>query len=248
MADRAIKPRTPGAQMARKATPQPQPAPMNARRTERSILPSRRVVEFLFPNVGEFIELRERAAIKASKDSAGDKMSHAEFGLQLGMMGLRKLLIRMTHAPVPPVFKPGMSETTARTSALATVAEAVRQRAELAASGERDENEERYVAFTSDEIAAMEIEAVDDAIYEAEDVEATKAAANLHPVTDWDWDEGPSYIRSIPNAEFGTTEAADWLAIHDIAGRVMSRVTMAALRGGAVNGGPKAGSKIRPWR
>jgi hypothetical protein len=248
MAERTLKPKSPSAQVARKVAGTSNTEVAPGRNTERYLLPSRRVAVYLIPNVGEFIELRERAAIKASKAvGPGAQASNAEFGYHLGELGLRKLLVGISLEPVPIINKAGFNEEALREEAAKDAAEAV---AEWVREQREQHNFDVPEELQAEELAKGTEARFDDLLFEAEDSDAMRAAANPIPVTDFMWDNSAAYLRQIQSAEIGTLEAADWLSINDIVGALFTKLTIAA-QGRSLPGGPFQGTqkrKIRRWR
>lgn len=249
MAERPIKPRSPVDQIARKAAPTPADvARSGGRKTERYLLFSRRVVEFLVPNVGEFIDLRDRSVKKARSENGGEA-DESDFDQYFSRFGLRKLLLGMSR-PVPRIFKAGFT------------IEAVRPKAqEMADAWAAEVNDERaarakeakttFVPVGPDDVAARVEDLLADLALEAEDVDQMKSIAQVVPITDFDWDEPKSELNMMANAEMGDDAGFDFLALRDITAQILTRMTLVAMRGGIDRVGKLGAPTRKPtprWR
>lgn len=166
-------------------------------RERRVLLPSNRVAVFRLPRVGEFLEIRDDAMIKATEKFASP--TDAAVGIELGKLLLRRMLCGLTVQPVDLVFPTGFRLETVRAKAEA-------ESAELVAEGK----------------LALDVEGIVWAEQERMlDLEATKAKASPQPVTDIAWEEGDGpvgqYLRAIQDAEMDTLEAYDWRGLKDFA-------------------------------
>lgn len=203
------------------------------RKHVRAVLPSGRVCCFLVPNVGEHMEMSEEAVSavqrRCAKADPPVDPTERQYGTELLRRAVRKLLVGISAAPVPAMYLPGMSATTVRTTAEATL------RADLARDNPGAE------AADIDAAVAERLPAIiEPLLAAAEDANAMCAAANLQPVGDLQWNEGEgvgAYLQSLPVAALGSTDAADWVALHEIVGH--------ATRGQT---GPKAQTPVRSLR
>jgi hypothetical protein len=264
MAEKKLQPRAGGAQVARAAgTTKAVAAIAPGRKLDRYILPSRHVLAVMQPNVGEFIELRERSAIRASKDSA--EPTQAEFAYHLGMLAMRKLVKGITLSPVPVIYVDGFDKADAaprmRAQAeqdVATHLDELRAAHARRVNGTQTDKEKGLplpALPTDDEvpdiIAGVAARLLDNACFDAEDSDAMREAANIVPVTDFMWDAKDAYINSIKQAELGTVEAADFIAINAIMVDTFKKMVSAASGGAAKSEGPfgvATGPTIRPYR
>jgi hypothetical protein len=194
------------------------------RKQRRAVLPSGRVCAFVVPVVREHMRLLEEAVASVMRRSAeGQDPVPMEFSNELAARAIRTLLVGVTAEPVPEIYRDGVTPERARVEADAAL------RAQIA-------DLELVEAAIVDRLPAI----VEDLLTAARDAEKMCAVANLVPVTDLEWAEGETVgarLRRMPDAEIGTAEAEDWVALHHIALVVAQPVKGAD---------PKAGTRTKP--
>lgn len=205
-----------------------------------AILPSGRVAKLRMPRVKHAMAIRETAMVEAGVDptqvpseaQATDEKAEAARTRALVLVNeamervaLRELLLGISERPVEIVYQdsfPGEDALRAKYRAVheAAVAAATKEGLEPP----RD-TVEAQVAFDADR-------AIDEI--------AMAKSATIHPLTDLDWDREAGVLGELANSYEGTPEAADWVAVHTWAGRLLNG--MRAL--GAAADGPKAPRRL----
>jgi hypothetical protein len=199
------------------------------RKQRRAVLPSGRVCAFVVPVVREHMKMLEEAVANVMRRSLeGQDPVPMEFSNELAARAIRTLLVGVTAEPVPEIYRDGVTPERARVEA------EVALRAKLAE--QLITGAEVVEAAIVDRLPAI----VEDLLTAARDAEKMCAVANLVPVTDLEWTEGETVgarLRRMPDAEIGTAEAEDWVALHHIALVVAQPVKGAD---------PKAGTRTKP--
>jgi hypothetical protein len=259
MTERPIRPRARAATTTKSDAEARTDAPARAK-LKRYLLPTLRVAEFKIPNVGEFIKLREAVVLKARSLSGnrGD-WDEQEAMMAFADVGLPRLLVGLSKKAVPVLYKPTWDPERAQVDALALarleVAQARVKAAELL-RGEKDEAKIAAVVATakSDDVAESEVE--DDHVenayqrisYEFEDADAMKALANISPVRDADWELDDGSIKRLMEAELGTDEATEWIALGGIVQDFFVQLVQAARGATGLKSPGKAQAATRSWR
>jgi len=247
MAERPIRAKVnPRAQMPRDDEPR---ANAPTRETRRYLLPTLRVAEFVQPNVGEFMKLRDHAVMRCRTENGNETPSEYELGTMVAELSLRRLLCGLSQKPVPVIHRAGAwDEDRARESATAAVLEAadqVRKRHEWAiAAGAASPG----APWSDEEIEDRIEHAVQQASYDAEDEEAMKAAANVSRVVDIDWDSSSGAVARLRDAQLGTDQATEWIALQQIAADFFRRLITAAQNAPRFGKKDLARSTTRSWK
>lgn len=237
-----------------------------ARKERRILLPTNRVAVFAVPNVGEFLALRDESL--RSAESGGFRGNASGVSLAFGRLVLRRHL-RGLSLPVPMIWKAPAPPEDILTACTAAVA--ARRAAQAAQGGApfSDEHAAAVVETLAEVVRLLCNGAGEDAaearaselalsrgldpegVYAgaetlATDVEAMKAAAKVHPVTDMTWagdeaSDAADFLARAPTAEIGTPDAADWLGLTDYANSLSADLMQ-------VRADPKAKTRIRSVR
>ncbi len=228
-------------------------------RTRRYLLPTLRVAEFQVPNVGEFIKLREAVVLKARKLSGDNSQNWdvAEATLAFADVGLPRLLTGLSRRPVSVIYTREWDPERARGQSLETARLWLarnRARAKIEASGGTAEQadvaakdaEAEDVPLHDPELAAVAERAFVELSYNFEDSEAMKAAANIAPVRDADWELDDGAIVTLMRAELGSEQATEWIALGQIVQDFFVQLVNAAR--GATGFAGKERPATRSWR
>ena len=260
MTERSIRPRIPkpNAPVQQPGEPSRAAAPASPR-TRRYILPTLRVAEFLVPNVGEFLKLREAVVLKARKLSGddSDKWDAAEATIAFADVGLPRLLTGLSRRPVPVIYTREWDPERVRGEAAATARlwlAKTRAATKVALAGGDDEKQKAAAAqavaddvpLTDPELGETVERVFTELSYNYEDADAMKAAANVSPIRDADWELADGAIVALMNAELGTEQATEWIALGQIVQDFFVSLVNAARGAGGLAG--KGRPATRSWR